>query len=158
MTRIYVALGANLDEPQQQLDNACERLMQLAESDSFSVSSYYRSKPMGDVVQPDYINAVCRFNSPLSPIDLLDALQAIEAVQGRERLVRWGARTLDLDILLFGQKIINMPRLIVPHYGMKQRSFVLVPLYELEPSLLLPCQTPLVSLIKPEMHSELEKI
>ncbi len=90
MTGVYVALGANLDSPERQLDSACLALQQLARQDSFRVSSYYRSVPMGDVPQPDYVNAVAYFETELAPLELLDALQEIELQQGRQRLVRWG--------------------------------------------------------------------
>ncbi|MBR9727723.1 2-amino-4-hydroxy-6-hydroxymethyldihydropteridine diphosphokinase [Shewanella intestini] len=158
MTVVFVALGANLAQPVVQLNQAVNALAALSLDGQVNVSSYYRSVPMGDVEQPDYVNAVASFNTPLAPIALLDALQAIELNQGRERLVRWGPRTLDLDILLYGQHCINEPRLTVPHYGMKQRSFVLIPLEEISPSLVLPCATPINKLISQTMRDELEKL
>ncbi|WP_350431690.1 2-amino-4-hydroxy-6-hydroxymethyldihydropteridine diphosphokinase [Shewanella sp. H8] len=157
-TQVYVALGANLANPTQQLDDAVDALKRLALEGSLSVSSYYSSKPMGDVVQPDYINAVAGFITSLQPVELLDALQAIELQHGRVRLERWGPRTLDLDLLLYGQQHINEPRLTVPHYGMKQRSFVLVPLADIAPTLTLPCNTSLESLISVAMRDELQKL
>jgi 2-amino-4-hydroxy-6-hydroxymethyldihydropteridine diphosphokinase len=156
--QVYVALGANLAEPIQQLNVAVTALKALAVNDTFVVSAYYRSKPMGDVVQPDYVNAVAGFHTTLLPIELLDALQDIEQHQGRVRLKRWGPRTLDLDLLLYGNQHISKPRLCVPHYGMKQRSFVLVPLADIAPSLTLPCNTSLESLISVEMRDELQKL
>lgn len=158
MIRVFVALGANLDGPVAQLDRACEALLSLAAPGSFRVSPYYRSRPMGDVVQPDYVNAVACFDTELEPLALLDALQAIEASQGRERLIRWGARTLDLDLLLYGDSLIQTERLTVPHYGMKQRSFVLLPLYDLAPTLILPCGSALESLINQTMRDELHQL
>ncbi|GGB52606.1 2-amino-4-hydroxy-6-hydroxymethyldihydropteridine diphosphokinase [Shewanella inventionis] len=156
--QVYVALGANLANPTQQLDAAVAALCAIAVDDSLQVSSYYHSKPMGDVVQPDYVNAVAGFKTTLQPIDLLDALQAIEQQQGRVRLQHWGPRTLDLDLLLYGQQNISVPRLTVPHYGMKQRSFVLIPLAEITPTLTLPCGTSLESLISVTMRDELQKL
>jgi 2-amino-4-hydroxy-6-hydroxymethyldihydropteridine diphosphokinase len=156
--QVYVALGANLAEPRQQLDVAVMALKALALNDTFTVSEYYHSKPMGEVIQPDYVNAVAGFHTRLLPLDLLDALQNIEQHQGRVRLERWGPRTLDLDLLLYGQQHINEPRLTVPHYGMKQRSFVLVPLADIAPSLTLPCNTSLESLISVAMRDELQKL
>ena len=104
-----------------------------------SVSSLYFSRPMGPQDQPDYMNAVASLNTALSPLELLDNLQTIEQKAGRERKGnRWGARILDLDILLFGQKIINNDKLIIPHYGLKIREFVLIPLAEIAPELQLP--------------------
>jgi 2-amino-4-hydroxy-6-hydroxymethyldihydropteridine diphosphokinase len=156
--QVYVALGANLAEPVQQLDVAVTALKTLALNNTLSVSAYYRSKPMGDVIQPDYVNAVAGFQTELLPIELLDALQDIEQQQGRLRLERWGPRTLDLDLLLYGTQHINQPRLCVPHYGMKQRSFVLVPLADIAPTLTLPCNTSLESLISVTMRDELQKL
>ncbi|GIU47509.1 2-amino-4-hydroxy-6-hydroxymethyldihydropteridine diphosphokinase [Shewanella sairae] len=155
MAQVYIALGANLAEPIDQLNNACEVLLSLAEANTFSVSPYYRSAPMGDVEQPDYVNAVAGFSTTLSPIDLLDALQAIENQQGRVRELRWGPRTLDLDILLYDDRCIDSPRLVVPHYGMRQRSFVLVPLNDIAPELVLPDGTELHSLISTALRAEL---
>lgn len=156
--QVYVALGANLAEPVQQLDVAVTALKTLALNNTLRVSAYYRSKPMGDVIQPDYVNAVAGFQTELLPIELLDALQDIEQQQGRLRLERWGPRTLDLDLLLYGTQHINQPRLCVPHYGMKQRSFVLVPLADIAPTLTLPCNTSLESLISVTMRDELQKL
>ncbi|MCT8987692.1 2-amino-4-hydroxy-6-hydroxymethyldihydropteridine diphosphokinase [Shewanella phaeophyticola] len=156
--QVYVALGANLAKPTQQLDDAVDALKALAENGSLEVSSYYVSAPMGDVVQPDYVNAVAGFMTSLPPIDLLEALQHIEHQQGRERLQHWEPRTLDLDLLLYGQQQISLPRLTVPHYGMKQRSFVLIPLADIAPTLTLPCNTSLESLISVTMRDELQKL
>ncbi|QYK06066.1 2-amino-4-hydroxy-6-hydroxymethyldihydropteridine diphosphokinase [Shewanella zhangzhouensis] len=158
MTQVYVALGANLAEPISQLNRACEALLSLAAPGSFRVSPYYGSRPMGEVAQPDYVNAVACFDTELEPLALLDALQAIELDQGRERSVRWGPRTLDLDLLLYGNQVICSDRLTVPHYGMKDRSFVLIPLECLTPGLLLPCGTPVQSLITQAMRDELHQL
>ncbi|QLE84240.1 2-amino-4-hydroxy-6-hydroxymethyldihydropteridine diphosphokinase [Shewanella sp. Scap07] len=157
LTTVYVALGANLAQPHKQLDDAVQALTQLAKHTSLQVSAYYQSTPMGEVEQPDYLNAVVSFDTDLTPLALLDALQAIENQQGRERIVRWGARTLDLDILLYGQQVICSERLTVPHSGMKQRSFVLVPLADIAPALILPCQTPLSALIDDDLRAELQQ-
>ncbi|MCL1040263.1 2-amino-4-hydroxy-6-hydroxymethyldihydropteridine diphosphokinase [Shewanella marisflavi] len=158
MLIVYVALGANLASPKDQLDQACQALKSLASDGQVSVSPYYQSAPMGDVPQPDYLNGVARFQTMLAPLALLDALQAIENEQGRVRQVRWGARTLDLDLLLYGDWQLDIPRLKVPHYGMKSRSFVLIPLYDLSPELILPCGTPLASLISPELKSQVQQL
>ncbi|MFT5789649.1 MAG: 2-amino-4-hydroxy-6-hydroxymethyldihydropteridine diphosphokinase [Shewanella sp.] len=156
MVQVYVALGANLSHPIEQLNNACQALLSIAKENSFSISPYYRSVPMGDVEQPDYVNAVAGFKTDLTPIALLDALQKIENEQGRLRTLRWGPRTLDLDLLLYSNEQVNLPRLTVPHYGMKQRSFVLVPLFDLTPTLILPDKTPLDSLITDALIAELQ--
>lgn len=156
MPRVYVALGANLEDPKAQLDNAVTALSALG--NNLVVSPYYHSTPMGDVVQPDYINAVASFDTDLAPLALLDALQHIENTQGRIRLERWGPRTLDLDLLLYGNENIDIPRLKVPHYGMKTRGFVLVPLAAIAPDLILPCNTAIDSLIDTKMLAELQQL
>lgn len=136
MERIYIGMGSNLAAPDQQLRNAIEALAHLPGTHLVGVSSFYQSDSLLPG-QPRYTNAVAALDSRLAPLELLDALQAIENHQGRERLERWGPRTLDLDILLFGERLIDEPRLKVPHYQMHLRAFVLYPLAELAPSSLL---------------------
>lgn len=136
MITVYVALGSNLENPLSQLKQAVETLQKSAKN--LHVSPFYGSKPLGPQDQPDYINAVVKFDTALQPIELLDWLQSIENEQGRVRLRRWGERTLDLDILLYGDEIITNERLTVPHYDMKNREFVIVPLHDLSPELVLP--------------------
>ncbi|SET72164.1 2-amino-4-hydroxy-6-hydroxymethyldihydropteridine diphosphokinase [Thalassotalea agarivorans] len=138
MNTVFIGLGSNLDDPLNQLKQAIEALKRLPQSTLTGVSSLYGSKPMGPQDQPDYVNAVAQLSTSLEPILLLDSLQAIEQDFGRERIKRWGARTLDLDILLYGQHIIDEPRLVVPHYGLTEREFVLIPLAEISPELTLP--------------------
>lgn len=138
-TRAYIGLGSNLQEPLQQLRRARLALQQLADTEVVSFSALYRSVPMGPAGQPDYINAVAALDTALAPLILLHALQAIEQQQGRVRgTERWGARTLDLDILLFGGQILDTSELTVPHKGMHERNFVLYPLYEIAPELEIP--------------------
>ena len=116
-----------------------EEIKKLAHSHIINVSSLYLSKPMGPQDQDDYVNAVLALETILSPFALLDALQSIENKAGRVRKKdRWGARILDLDIILYGNELINNERLIVPHYGMKKREFVLVPLSEIAADLIVP--------------------
>jgi 2-amino-4-hydroxy-6-hydroxymethyldihydropteridine diphosphokinase len=137
--RAYIGLGSNLDDPELQLRRAIEALRCIPESRLTAVSRLYRSKPMGPAEQPDYVNAVAMFDTCLEPLPLLDALQAIETAQGRVRSgERWGARTLDLDLLLYGAEVIALPRLQVPHPGLPLRNFVLQPLFDLAPELTLP--------------------
>lgn len=139
MIDAYIALGANLNEPLAQIQRAIEALKQLPNSIWIGHSPLYTTKPMGPQDQPDYINGVACIQTSLSPHQLLDCLQQIELTQGRVRKEeRWGPRTLDLDLLLYGQECIQDERLTVPHYGMKERDFVLVPLFDLAPSLTLP--------------------
>nr|WP_197999195.1 2-amino-4-hydroxy-6-hydroxymethyldihydropteridine diphosphokinase [Pseudomonas simiae] len=125
-------MGSNLAAPAQQLRSAVEALARLPGTTVAGVSAFYQSDSLLPG-QPRYTNAVAALDSNLAPLALLDALQAIENDQGRERLERWGPRTLDLDILLFGDRLIDEPRLKVPHYQMHLRAFVLYPLAELAP-------------------------
>ena len=133
MERIYIGMGSNLAEPAGQLRSAVAAMARLPQSRLVGVSAFYQSDSLLPG-QPRYTNAVAALDSTLAPLDLLDALQAIENEQGRERLERWGPRTLDLDILLFGDRLIDEPRLKVPHYHMQERAFVLYPLAELAPA------------------------
>ncbi len=148
MKTVYIAIGSNLANPAQQALQAIEALKQLPDSQWLQVSSLYSSAPMGPQGQPDYINAVAKLRTALSPLELLDHTQRIELEHGRIRKEqRWGARTLDLDILLYGQETIDHPRLIIPHYGMKVREFVVYPLAEITPDLTLPDGTKLSDLV-----------
>jgi len=131
--RIYIGMGSNLAAPDQQLRSAVEALALLPGTSVAGVSAFYQSDSLLPG-QPRYTNAVAALDSRLAPLEMLDALQAIENDQGRERLERWGPRTLDLDILLFGDRLIDEPRLKVPHYQMHLRAFVLYPLAELAPT------------------------
>jgi len=129
-TRAYVGLGSNLDAPAEQLRSALQALDQVDGCRLVAASALYTSDSLLPG-QPRYTNAVAALDTRLAPLDLLDALQAIENGQGRVRKERWGPRTLDLDILLFGDQVIDVPRLQVPHYHMHARPFVLYPLAEL---------------------------
>lgn len=134
--RVYLGLGSNLAEPLAQLREALAALAALPRSALVAVSSFYASDPLGPADQPRYVNAVAALDTALAPLELLDALQAIELQQGRVRKAeRWGPRTLDLDILLFGERLLDEPRLRVPHYHLHARPFVLYPLAEIAPDL-----------------------
>lgn len=139
MTLAYIGLGSNLSDPAAQIRQAVNHIKSIPNSQLKKISSLYFSRPMGPQDQPDYMNAVLALNTQLSALALLDHLQAIENNAGRVRKEnRWGARILDLDIILFGNETINNERLTVPHYGMKAREFVLIPLAEIAQTLLLP--------------------
>ncbi|OTA21930.1 2-amino-4-hydroxy-6- hydroxymethyldihydropteridine diphosphokinase [Xenorhabdus beddingii] len=139
MTLVYIAIGSNLADPLQQVDNALAALKNIPETTFVVRSSFYRTKPMGPQDQPDYLNLAVALETQLSAETLLDHTQAIELAQGRVRKdERWGPRTLDLDIMLFGDHMINTERLTVPHYGLKQREFMLYPLAEIAPNLVFP--------------------
>lgn len=138
MTIAYIALGSNLNEPVAQLDAAVLAISQLSQSQLLHISPYYASKPMGPQDQPDYVNAVLSIETQLEPLVLLDELQRIENEQGRIRLRRWGERTLDLDMLLYGKLEMQSERLTLPHYDLQNREFVVVPLFDIAPELVLP--------------------
>ena len=138
MTQIWVGLGSNLDDPIGQLQCAIQAFDASADFCDIQVSSLYSSSPMGPQDQPDYVNAVLGAETALAPLAVLDALQAIENHQGRERKRHWGERTLDLDLLLYGDKVIELPRLTVPHVGISDRDFVLKPLLEVAGDIQIP--------------------
>lgn len=127
----YIALGSNLQDPLAQLRSAVAALANLPDTQLQRVSSCWRSAAVGPGDQPDYLNAVARIDTGLDAAALLEALQSIETAQGRVRTERWGPRTLDLDLLLYGDATIDTPTLIVPHPRMTQRDFVLYPLREI---------------------------
>lgn len=158
MKTVYIALGSNLDTPIQQIENALNSLGQLPCSELVSVSSFYQSQPLGPQDQPDYVNAVACLKTDLSPLSLLDELQRIENEQGRVRLRRWGERTLDLDILLYEDLIMQNTRLTIPHYDMKNREFVIVPLYEINPTIVLPDGISLSELAKKFINHQMKII
>ena len=133
---VYVGLGSNLDAPKQQLRQAFDELKQLPHTQLIRHSQLYRSDPVGPPGQPDYINAVAELSTRLQPEMLLDQLQALEQVHRRVRQQHWGPRTLDLDILLFGNLQLDSERLTLPHPHMTERSFVLYPLREVAPNLI----------------------
>ncbi|MGL4931772.1 MAG: 2-amino-4-hydroxy-6-hydroxymethyldihydropteridine diphosphokinase [Aeromonas sp.] len=156
MTEAFIAIGSNLSDPLGQAGRAVAALRQLPGSVLMEASPFYSSRPMGPADQPDYVNAVVRINTQLAPLALLDQLQKIELEQGRVRKdERWGPRTLDLDLLLYGDQVIQHERLTVPHYGMKERAFVLLPLADIAPALVLPCGTPLARLVAHCPHHDL---
>lgn len=138
MLRCYIGLGSNLEEPRQQVSRALEELAQIPQSRLVDASSLYRSDPVGPPGQPDYINAVACLETELEAHALLDQLQAIEQAHDRVRKIHWGPRTLDLDLLLYGDQTINTERLTVPHAFMTERGFVLWPLAEIAADLTLP--------------------
>lgn len=159
MIRVYIGLGSNLALPEKQIQDACKSLALLSQTDFIKCSSLYRSLPMGPQDQPDYVNAVAQIETALSPAFLLQQTQLIESQQGRIRNGnRWGPRTLDLDILLYGEQMINSEHLTVPHAGMKQREFVLYPLIEIAPDLVLPCGEKLFELVKSCPENGLQKM
>lgn len=156
----YIGLGSNLADPRQQLEQACRALAALPGSTLRCHSTWVRSAPLGSPDQPDYLNGVAVLDTTLTPHALLDALQAIEAQQGRVRgPQRWAPRTLDLDLLLYGEQIIEDQRLRVPHPGLGQRNFVLYPLREVAgETLVIPGLGPLAGLLERCPEQGLERL
>lgn len=138
MTVVYIGLGSNMDHPQHQVTAALSELACLPDTALLQTSSLYQSAPLGPQEQPDFINAVASLETALTAEALLDALQQIEQNHARVRTTHWGPRTLDLDILLYGDMSIKTQRLTVPHPEMIRRSFVLEPLLELAPLIDIP--------------------
>ena len=134
----YIALGANLGDPQAMVQNAIAALDALPDTRLIRASSLYRTEPVGLKAQPDFINAVAAIRTTLAPQDLLCELQNLEATHGRVRSIPNAPRTLDLDILLYADQVINTPTLTLPHPRMRLRAFVLAPLAEIAPKLQIP--------------------
>ncbi len=134
----YIALGANLDGPQRQVTTAMQELTALPDTRVLERSSLYRTTAVGGPSQPDYINACAKIETTLDARVLLDELLRIEAAHGRRRSYTNAPRTLDLDLLLYDDQVIEQPGLRVPHPRMHQRAFVLLPLHEIAPELVIP--------------------
>ena len=138
MTPAYIGVGSNLEDPRAQVAGALRELAELPRSRLVARSSLYRSAPLGYEAQPEFINAVARLDTELAAAELLARLQAIEAEHGRRRSFANAPRSLDLDLLLFGEQRISGPELTVPHPRMHERAFVLVPLIEIAPDAQIP--------------------
>ena len=138
-TPAYVALGSNLDDPRAQVGRAFDALARLPDTRLVARSPSYRSAPLGPVSQPDFVNAVAGLLTQLAPRALLDALKSLEAALGREApVVRWGPRRIDLDLLVHGAARVEEQGLCVPHPGLAERAFVLLPLADIAPDLEVP--------------------
>ena len=138
-TPAYVALGSNIDDPGAQVERAFDALATLPDTRLVARSPAYRSPPLGPVVQPDFVNAVAGLLTRLAPRALLEALKSLEAALGREApVVRWGPRRIDLDLLVHGAARVDEPGLSVPHPGLAERAFVLLPLADVAPDLEVP--------------------
>jgi len=133
--KAVVALGANIGNPQEQMDLAVAMLCES--TDVIAISSYYSTKPVGGPEQPDYLNAVCVIESDLPALDLLSLLHGIEKSLGRERNEKWGPRTIDLDLIQYGSLLSSADELQLPHSRAHERRFVLEPWYEIDPDALL---------------------
>ena len=155
---VFIGLGSNLNDPVNQVQTAFKELNTIENTRVVTVSSLYRSAPMGNVEQDDFINAVAQLETSLIATQLLVELQSLENQHQRVRKEHWGPRTLDLDLLLYGEQVINQPDLQVPHSGLTERNFVLRPLYEIAPDLILPDNQSLVDLVKQCGEEGLERV
>lgn len=138
MNTAIIGLGANIEDPLNQLITAIKELKEIPQISKVEVSSIYRSKPVGPQDQPYFHNAVAILETALSPIELLNTLQNIEQQHHRKRLIHWGPRTLDLDVLYYNNDFIDEPRLKVPHPEILNRAFVVIPLLELRKDFITP--------------------
>jgi len=155
----YIALGSNLQSPLKQVQNALQRLEQLPTSTLLEHSSLYQTSPVGGPLdQPDYINAVAKIATQLPAQNLLFELQTIEQEFGRIRLERNGPRTLDLDILLYGDEIIDTEQLTIPHPRLMERAFVLFPLTEIAANLVLPDGTRIANFLTASLEGQCKRI
>ena len=155
--RVFVGLGANLGDARATLKHAMDALAALPQTRLVAQSSLYRTAPV-QATGPDFINAVVELQTALQPLPLLQALHAIESAHGRERPYLNAPRTLDLDLLLFGQRVVQQPGLEVPHPRLHERAFVLQPLLELAPLLQHPQRGPLQPLLAATADQPLEKL
>ncbi len=154
----FVGLGANLEDPLQQIKQAIAELDAIEHTRVLVASSLYRSVPVGYANQPDFINAVAKLQTRLSPRDLLDALHVIENRHGRRRSMRNAPRTLDLDLLLYGMLVVHEEGLTLPHPRMHERAFVLLPLAEIAPDAPLPGHAPVSQQLMQVDRSGVEKL
>lgn len=157
-TDAFIGLGSNLAEPSVQLARALVGLAALPDTELVAQSPFYSSRPVGPQDQPDFINGAVWLRTTLSPLTLLDHLQGIEQAHGRERGRHWGPRTLDLDLLIYGNETLAGPRLTVPHPELPNRDFVLQPLLDLAPSLVLPDGTGIADLRRECPDNQLRKL
>jgi 2-amino-4-hydroxy-6-hydroxymethyldihydropteridine diphosphokinase len=155
----YIGIGSNLDDPMWQVTNAFELLDELPGCHVLARSSIYQSAPFGDVVQDDFMNAVAKLETAVPAGILLSCLKEIERAQGRDpKAERWGPRVIDLDILLYGSEKIDLPNLQIPHAGIAERNFVLLPLREIEAELVIPGLGPVADIVVDECSPPISRI
>ncbi|MDF1832180.1 MAG: 2-amino-4-hydroxy-6-hydroxymethyldihydropteridine diphosphokinase [Porticoccaceae bacterium] len=145
--KVYLGLGSNLNSPARQIRTALKAIAKLPGTQLMSYAPWYQSIAIGPGSQPRYINTVVAIETVLKPRPLLRTLQQIELRQGRKRIVHWGPRTLDIDILLYAKQTLHTRQLTIPHPRLNERSFVLYPLADIAPNLDLPDGTPLAKLL-----------
>ncbi|TDE73748.1 2-amino-4-hydroxy-6-hydroxymethyldihydropteridine diphosphokinase, partial [Streptococcus vicugnae] len=157
MTRVYLSLGSNIGDKKAYLDAALERLNQLPQTSVTIVSSFYETDAWGKTDQDDFLNICCELETSLPAQQFLSDCQQIEKDLDRVRHEHWGPRTIDIDILLYGNEAINTENLKVPHPYMTERAFVLVPLYEIAPFLKI-CGESITSYLKTLNLEEVRKL
>ncbi|TSB45022.1 2-amino-4-hydroxy-6-hydroxymethyldihydropteridine diphosphokinase [Alkalicoccobacillus porphyridii] len=135
MANVYISLGSNMEDRYGYIQDAITQLRAVKDIDILMVSSIYETEPVGYVDQPAFLNLVVYLQTSLSPLELLSETQRIELELGRKREIKWGPRTIDLDILLYDQENMKLERLYLPHPRMWQRAFVIIPLLEVAPNL-----------------------
>lgn len=158
MIPAHIGIGANLGDPRARIAAAFEALAALPDTTLLRSSSLYRTAPVGKTDQPDFCNATALIQTTLAPRALLDALLAIELEQGRERSIPNAPRTLDLDLLLYGNQVIAEPGLAVPHPRMHQRRFVLDPLVEIDPDCIIPGRGPARDWLARSLDQRVERL
>lgn len=156
--KTYVALGSNLDDPIRQIQQAIRAFANIPQTQLLKTSRLFRNPPLPSIEQPDFINAVAELETTLNAHDFLLALQQIEQQHNKKPIVHWGPRTLDLDLLLYGDQCINTPGLTIPHPELTKRNFVLYPLAEIAPDLQLPNGKFLRDLLTTCSNAELEVV
>jgi 2-amino-4-hydroxy-6-hydroxymethyldihydropteridine diphosphokinase len=134
----FIGIGSNLPDPQTNCDAAITHIAAIPECQVLRRASYYRTEPVGFLDQPWFINTVLELRTTLSARELMECLQGVENLMGRKKLAKWGPRIIDLDILLYGQEVINAPDFIVPHPELHRRRFVMEPLFEIAPYVIHP--------------------
>ena len=157
----FVGIGSNLDGPERRVRLAVRALSDLPDTGLVALSSWYRNPPMGPADQPHYLNGVAALETTLPVRDLFGRMQAIESEHGRRRDRRWGARTLDLDLLAYGDLRLDDPDLVLPHPGLAERAFVLVPLAEIAPDAVIPglgLVQPLRDALNPASRQVMERV
>lgn len=136
--RVFLGLGSNLGEPRRNILRAVDLLRDQTQCEAAQLSPLYVTPPMGEVVQPDFVNAVLELHTALAPLELLKTCKSIEQDMGREQSERWGPRLIDIDILIYADQIIEEANLSIPHIGLHERSFALYPLADLDAQLDIP--------------------
>jgi 2-amino-4-hydroxy-6-hydroxymethyldihydropteridine diphosphokinase len=158
MTRVFIGLGGNIGDPVAQVLRAAQEIAALPHASREAMSALYRTAPVGHLEQPPFINAVLAVQTEMSPRELMRLLRQIETRAGRVRGIPNGPRTLDLDILMYGDLVLSEPDLVIPHPRMHDRAFVLLPLAEIAPALLIPERGYVRSLIQVLADKDLQGV